>query len=319
MFHKKASCSNAKQRFMHALAMIALVVFTTVGTAAAATKVSFGVPSWPGERVKAEVASQILEAAGYETSITNASWIIDLKAVAMGQLSADMAIWRPTQDSVVKPMLESGKVKLLTVNIKDAKYDLVIPDYVWDAGVHSIADLHKFADKFDHKIYGIEAGNDGNELVLDAIKNNTYDLGDFDLVSSSTAGMLAQVGNAMKQHKWVVFLGWKPHWMNIIYDIKYLDDPKLMWGGASTVSTVVNPEFADNHPNVTRFLKQMTIPAKVQSQWINDYGYEEKPLKDVASQWIKSNPEQVKQWLDGVTTADGSRPALDAVQETIGS
>ncbi len=296
-----------------------LLVFAAVSTAAAADKVGFGVPPWPGERVKAEIATQILNAMGYEASATDASWVISLQAVAKGDLSADMALWRPTQNSVLDPMLKSGKVVLLTTNIKDAKYDIVVPDYVWEGGVHSIADLHKYGDRFDHKIYGIEAGNDGNELVKDAIKNNLYDLSGWQLMPSSTAGMLAQVGRAVKAHQWIAFLGWQPHWMNVVYNIRFLKDPKKMWGGASTVNTVANPDFVKSNPNVSRFLKQMDIPSKVQSQWIYDYGYKHEPIEQVASQWIESNYELVGQWLDGVKTADGSRPALDAVKEAMGS
>lgn len=290
---------------------------TTQAAADATNSIRFGVPSWPGERVKAAVADQILDAIGYHAKATNVSWTIALKSVALGQLDADMALWRPTQNSTLNPMLASGKVSLVTTNIKDARYDLVVPDYVWNAGVHSIADLHKYADKFNNNIYGIEAGNDGNTLVIDAIKNNTYQLGDFKLVSSSTAGMLSQVKNAIRQHKWVVFLGWKPHWMNIIYDIKYLNDPQKMWGDASSVNTVVNPSYAKSHPNAVRFLKQMVIPADVQSLWIKAYGYEKKPFDDVAEHWIKHNPELIKQWLAGVTTADGSQDAFTALQAKI--
>ncbi len=319
MSRMKTPQGNLRRRFVHALTMTALLAFTFVGTAAAATKISFGVPSWPGERVKAEVAEQILQAAGYQTASTNASWIIDLKAVATGQLSADMALWRPTQNSVLDPMLKSKKVVLLTTNIKDALYGMVVPDYVWKAGVHSIGDLHKFAAKFDHKIYGIEAGNDGNTLVINAIKKNQYNLKGFHLVPSSTAGMLEQAKNAIANHQWIVFLGWRPHWMNVVFHIKYLNDPEKMWGGTSTVNTVVSPAFIKAQPNVTRFLKQMDIPSKVQSQWIYDYGYKKIPLSKVASAWIKSNPDLVKQWLDGVTTADGSGPAFAAVQKAVGS
>lgn len=295
-------------------AAAALVALAVAGTASAATDVSFGVPDWPGEQVKAEVATQILDALGYNAKAMNLAWVVALKGVATGQISADMALWRPTQNSVLNPMLDSKQVVLLTTNVKDAKYDLVVPDYVWDAGVHSIADLHKYANKFNHKIYGIEAGNDGNELVLNAIKKNQYDLKGFQLVQSSEPGMLSQVGTAVKQHQWIVFLGWKPHWMNVIYKIKYLDDPELMWGGASTVNTVVRPEFEAKQPNVARFLKQMDIPAAVQSQWILDYGYKKQPMKQVASQWIKANPAVLEKWLDGVKTADGSKPAFAALQ-----
>ena len=281
--------------------------------AAAGNKVNLCAPNWPGELVKAEVASQILDAAGYQPKTTQASWIICLKGVADGEVDVDMALWRPTQNSVLDPMLESGKVKLLTTNVKDALYDIVVPDYVYDAGVHSIADIAKHADQFDGKIYGIEAGNDGNELVLEAIRNNQYGLGDMRLVESSEAAMLTQAGNAIKQKRWVAFLGWKPHWMNIIYKLKYLEDPELMWGGTSTVNTVVRPDYVTAQPNLARFFQQMNIPSEVQSSWIYDYGYKEVPLQQVAANWIKANPALVGQWLDGVTSADGQRSAMDAL------
>ena len=44
-----------------------------------------------------------------------------------------------------------------------------------DAGVKSLADLGANKDKFGGKIYGIEAGNDGNRIIqamIDDPKNN---------------------------------------------------------------------------------------------------------------------------------------------------
>lgn len=310
---------RAKHNPFAVLAALALAWACMAGLpAAAATSVNFGVPEWPGEQVKADVASEILSTLGYDTKITHVSWIIGLRSVASGELSADMAIWRPTQDSVVKPMLDKGELLQLTTNIEDALYGIVVPDYVWDAGVHSIADLAANADKFEHKIYGIEAGNDGNDLVQDAIDNDQYGLKDFQLVESSEAGMLSVAGEAIKNEDWVVFLGWRPHWMNIIYDLKYLDDPELMWGGGSTVNTVVRPDYPDEHPNVARFLKQMNISSDAQSQWIYDYGYKEEDSQDVARRWMADNMDVIAEWLDGVTTADGKDDAIDLIREKFG-
>lgn len=276
--------------------------------AAADNAVEFGVPPWPGERVKAEVATQILDTIGYDASVTNASWIIALQGVASGDLDVDLGIWKPTQNSTVDPMLKKGKVELVAVNIKDAKYDMVVPQYVCDAGVTAIGDLNSKADKFGSKVYGIEAGNDGNQIVIDAINNDVYNLGGWKLVPSSTAVMLIQAQRAYKNHEWIVFLGWKPHWMNIVMDLCYLKDPKKIWGGASTVNTVANPEFLKSHPNVAQFLRNLVIPADVQSNWIYTYSYKEVPLEKTASDWIKANMDRVLQWLEGVQTADG-RPA----------
>lgn len=289
------------------------------GSALAAPTVKFGAAPWPGVTVKTTVARQLLEAIGYQTSATNASWIIDLQGVARGDMDADLGIWMPTQKSTVDPLVKSGKIKLLVANVPDAQYDVVVPDYVWKAGVHSIADLNKHADKFNHRIYGIEAGNDGNEIMKRAIKNNTYDLGSWNLRPSSTAVMLTEAGRAIKQKKWIVFLGWKPHWMNIKYNLRYLKDPKKIWGGQSSVHTAVNPDFLKNNPNVIRFLSQMVVPSKIQSQWIYDYGYKHQSADQVAKTWIKEHMDTVSQWLDGVKTADGSKPAMDAVKTAFGA
>lgn len=285
----------------------ALMLFALplLAAAAADNSIKFGVPPWPGERVKAEVATQILDSIGYDADVTDASWAIILQGVADGELDVDMGIWKPTQNSMVDPLIKDGSVNLVVTNIKDAMYDIVVPQYVCDAGVKSIADLASHADKFDSKIYGIEAGNDGNQIVIDAIEANTYDLKGFNLVPSSTAGMLTQAQRAYKDGKWIAFLGWKPHWMNIAMDLCYLDDPEKIWGGASTVNTVANPEFLQSHPNLATFLKNMVIPASVQSDWIYTYGFKKVALEQTATDWINANTDTIKQWLDGVKSADG--------------
>src|SRR5699024_2928712 len=168
-----------------------------------------------------------------------------------GEPNAYMAVWRPLNNGVIEPLLESGNVVLLNTNVDNAKYNIVVPQYVWDAGVHSIADLDRFADRFEHKIYGIEVGNVGNELVIHASDNDTYDLSGCELVASSTAGMLTQADRRISKNEWVAFLGWKPHWMNVEFDLKYLNDPLNLWGpngGQNAIQTVVNKKFADSHP-----------------------------------------------------------------------
>ena len=57
-----------------------------------------------------------------------------------------------------------------------------MPTYVADAGVKTLTDLGKFKDKFDGKIYGIEAGNDGNRIILDMISKPEDNLEGFELV-----------------------------------------------------------------------------------------------------------------------------------------
>lgn len=315
--------AGKKRHWLSALMLSAFFAFGAASTAAAASNsvISFGVPPWPGEQVKADVVTQLLNAMGYETKKFRGADIFIMSSLANGEPDIYLAVWRPINDDTVEPLLESGKVVLLNTNIKDARYNIAVPEYVWVAGVHSIADLQKYADKFDQKIYGIEIGATGNTLMINAIKDNTYNLGSWQLVSSSTAGMMAQVSRATSDHEWIAFTAWKPHWMNVEFDLKYLKDPLNLWGkngGQSKVQTIATPAFVEEQPNVTRFLKQMDVGSKVQSAWIYNSAYKNNPSEEVAHKWIQSHPDIIKEWLDGVTAFDSDVTAFKAVEKKIG-
>jgi len=71
--------------------------------------------------VKTEIVRQILDIASYRSPTTHTSWIIRLKNVA--EVDVDVVLWRPTQNYVLNPMLESNKVKLPIINVEDAIHD----------------------------------------------------------------------------------------------------------------------------------------------------------------------------------------------------
>src|SRR5699024_7250591 len=214
------ACSNrSMQRCLirAAIALTALLgmAFAASGTALAASKplIRFGVPTWPGVTVQSDVAAQLLEAMGYETKQTNASPAFIVNSLRSGRLDVYLGGWMPTEAGLIEPAEKKGEVDVLTTNIANALMGLAVPDYVWEAGVHTVADLNKHADKFDSTIYAIEAGSGFNMAIKKAIKDNRHDLGDWKMIPSSTSAMLVQVDRAIQKKNWIVFLGWEPHWM----------------------------------------------------------------------------------------------------------
>jgi glycine betaine/proline transport system substrate-binding protein len=194
---------------------------------------------------------------------------------------------------------------------------LAVPKYAWDAGVKSHADLNRFADRFDNKIIGIEPGNDGNKLVLDMIKNNTYGLRKWELVEGSAEAMMIAVGTAFKQKEWVVWLGWSPHWMNMVYDIKYLEDPLQVWGSEpEIVRTVARADLEKDKPNVFKLFSQLKVTPEIQNNWINEYSRKKRKPEQVAKEWIRNNLGIVDQWVYGVTAVNGER-ARDVIREVM--
>src|SRR5699024_2884064 len=151
-----------KSRLQKSLAGLCLLagalLLGTTTLASAAPQVHFGVPNWPGITVKTEVAAQLLEAMGYATKQTSASPTFAVGPMKNGQLDAYLGGWLPHEEGFLIPAIEAGELKELTTNIREPIMGLAVPKYVWDEGVHSVADLTKYADKFDTKIYGIEPG-----------------------------------------------------------------------------------------------------------------------------------------------------------------
>ncbi|SJZ69484.1 ABC transporter substrate-binding protein [Selenihalanaerobacter shriftii] len=277
-------------------------------------EVTFGYVNWPGVTVKTEVAKQVLESLDYEVEKKALTQTVIFEGMKNDEIDAFLGNWLPTMKVNFKPYQEKGIVENVAVNLEEALYQTAVPKYVWEAGVKSMADLHKYADKFDHRVVGLEPGNDGNQIIINAIENNTYKLKDWELVSGSTAAMLSAVGKATKTKEWIAFHGWKPHWMNIKYDLKYLKDPEGIWGDNDRVYSAARPELKEGMPNFYKFLEQFKVNAQIQSKWILEYQKKGRPAEKVAQEWIKNNLDLVKEWVEGMETVDGNN-AVETIEQ----
>lgn len=298
--------------------LLGACLFLSAGMAVAAPTIRFTTPPWPGVEVETEVVSQIVEAMGYQASTVSAAPTIGIKAVSTGDVDAVLAVWIPSQKSTLEAVMADGNVAIAGTELDDALYGIVVPQYVWDAGVHSIADLNKYPEKFSKVIYGINAGSDGNLLVEKAIESGTYDLPGWRVVPSSTAAMLAQAQRRVSDHKWVAFLGWRPHWMNIVMDLKYLNDPKKIWGGNYVIRMIANKEFLKANPEIKQFLDQFEVTADTQSNWIYRYSFKNIDKSKVAKQWITKHMDTVEGWLEGIEAVNG-KPAAEVVRQAFQS
>jgi glycine betaine/proline transport system substrate-binding protein len=278
-------------------------------------KVRFGVPPWPGVTMKSEVASQLFDAIGYETSKQQVGLSFVYNALENRDLDVFLANWSPSQDGKIEPYLEKGSIVRLSRNIDDALWGMAVPAYVYEAGVRSVGDLDKYGDRFNREVHGIEPGSGVNQQYNKAISNDTEGLGDWELVASSTAGMLSAVERAAKRDEWIVFNGWKPHWMFAVHDLRILKDPSNtgLSDKKTDVYTLVPEGYSEFDPNAARFLEQMKVGSAIQSKWILEHSYNKRDESEVASEWISNNLDTVEVWMEGVETMNGE-PAMDAVR-----
>lgn len=271
---------------------------------------------WTDVTVTSELAVAILQSLGYSSSNMMTSLPICYQALATGEADVFLGNWMPSMESVARPHFDSGNVIQLVPNMTGAKYTLAAPAYVVDGGIKDFRDIAKYGDKLEWKIYGIEEGNDGNDIIQSMIDTDMFGLGKFELVASSESGMLAQVQSFMREKKWIIFLGWSPHSMNEKIDMRYLtgstDETFGPDDGTATVYTNLRKGFPGDMPNVTRFLKNYVVPVgMMNSIMVTMHEHPEMKARDAALDWVAAHPEMATTWLEGVTTKDG-KPGLPA-------
>lgn len=296
------------------LAGACLVSLCLLGTAHAqdpetCRSVTLGDVGWSDIAATTGVATALLQGLGYQPTKTIASPPIVFAGIKKKQIDAFLGYWDPSMTSTVVPFVQAGAIKVLErPNLIGAKYTLAVPSYAADAGLRSFADIAKFKDQLDGKIYGIGAGNNGNAHIQKMIDTNQFGLGGFKLVESSEAAMLVQVGRAIKEHKMVVFLAWEPHPMNVDYKITYLGGGDDVFGpnyGSAKVYTVVPTDYLERCPNVGKLLTNLQFTTDMENRLMVPIMDHQDPVT-VAQAWLKENPQTLDHWLAGVTAFNGS-------------
>ncbi len=297
----------------------ALAGTTVMAQANECDTVRFADVGWTDITATTALTSVILESLGYETKSQLLSVPVTYKSLENGDIDVFLGNWMPTMEADIAPYREVGTIDILGKNLEGAKYTLAVPQYVYDAGVTSFADIAKHADQFENEIYGIEPGNDGNRLIQSMIDKDAFGLGDFEVVDSSEAGMLSQVRRATRGDDWIVFLGWEPHPMNANFDLAYLSGGDDYFGpnyGGATVYTNVRKDYATECPNVGRLLNNIEFTLAMENEIMAKILDEGQQPKAAAQAWLENNPEVLEPWLRGVTTLEGE-PALDQAQAAL--
>jgi glycine betaine/proline transport system substrate-binding protein len=272
---------------------------------------------WTDIQATTGVASVLLTALGYEPQTIQLSVPVTMASLKNKDLDVFLGNWMPSMTNDIKDYTADGSVETISENLTGAGYGIVVPTYVADAGVKTLTDIGKFADKFDHKIYGIEAGNDGNRIILDMIKNPKDNLEGFELVESSEAGMLTQAEQSMKNNEWIAFLGWTPHPVMGAMKITYLDGMGDSGFGAATVYTNVRKGYTTECPNAGKFIANLKFNLDMEGEMM-DAILKGGDANTVAADWLKKHPDAVAPWIAGVTTFDGGDAAA-AVKTALGS
>ncbi|MEV6294077.1 ABC transporter permease/substrate binding protein [Streptomyces sp. NPDC051896] len=237
---------------------------------------------------------EILQERGFKVTTTQYAAGPLYTGLATGQLDFETDSWLPTTHAEYWKKY-GNRLDDLGSWYGRTSLELTVPSYVKD--VNSLADLKDHASEFGGKIVGIEpsAGEMGL-LKSKVLKEYGLD-GTYQVVDGSTPAMLAELERAYARKQPVVVTLWSPHWAYSDYGLKKLKDPKGAWGGGDGVHTLARKGFAQDNPQVGRWLKDFSMTEKQLT------GLEARIQKagkgkeqDAVRAWLREHPGLVDKW-----------------------
>ncbi|CAN5236439.1 glycine betaine ABC transporter substrate-binding protein [soil metagenome] len=255
---------------------------------------------WDENIVIANLTKVLLEdELGYDSvEIQTLGLDLVFEGVGNGELDAFQDVWLPNHEENLSEV-EDNVVKLDNWYLGQTEFGIAVPTYVAD--IASIPELNQ--TNID-QILGIEPG----AVIMERIPEETipaYDLNQ-SLVESSTQAMLSEVESRYSNQEPFAFVAWRPHWMNQVYEFKYLEDPEDTLGklnDSSEISSIVNEDVPDEHPVAYAFMQELTLT----EEQVNEIEVLIRESDDDAEagvrDWLEDNREAVEPWIEAANAA----------------
>lgn len=255
-------------------------------------KIVMGQISWAENIATTNMWKAILEDEGYDVEFQLLNMGTIMAALEKGDLDVTLEVWLPIQDA---SYLEEYKE---TVDFAaepwydNAKVGLVVPGYMDE--VNSIEDLKKYRDKFKGKITGFDPGAGTMEVTKQLIKD--YEL-NYDLLSSTEPAMIAELGQTIKEKGSIVVPLWSPHRVFSEMDLKFLEDPKKVYGDVEEIFIATREGFDTDFEEVNNWMKNWKMDDDSIGELMSYVAAnEEKPIEG-ARKWVEENQDLIDEWI----------------------
>lgn len=243
---------------------VAGITFATLASVANAddTKpITIGWVNWADTEITTKLVTTILQDQLQQpVKLVMADIGIQFQAMSTGKVDMIPMAWLTYSH---KPFWEKYGEKLEDLGVLyEGRLGLAVPTSIPESELSSIEDLNKpeVREKLGGKILTSEVGNGQYKTATRAISD--YKLDGYKLVASSETGMLNEFDRVTKRGQWALLNAWSPHWMFSTWSLRYLDDPKEVYGKAEQIHAVARKGFTKDYPQVAYFIAHFNIPMK---------------------------------------------------------
>lgn len=253
--------------------------------------------SWATEIASNHVIKEVLEEVGYDVTLKEVNTGAMFIAVADGAADAMISAWLPYTDVSYWEKFEDDLVDL-GPNLKEAPLGLVVPSYM---EIESIEDMkennHDVGDSTDWTITGIDPGS--GQMLITEEAMDIYGLAEWNLQATSDASMMAALDRAIQREEDIIVTLWSPHWAHADYDLKYLEDPKGVFGEPDDIKTLARKGLEQDSPVAYQILQQFEWEKDDLEAVMVEISNGMKP-EEAAKKFVEENKDLVAKWTDGI-------------------
>ena len=299
-----------------------------VAAPALAADVVLGYPNWPSAQATAQVLKTIMEdKLGLTVELQNGTNPVIFEAMSKGSMSAHPEVWMPNQANLHDKYSKEGTVKQNPNGVASSQAICVTKDTADRTGIVNLTDLSnpEMAKKFSG-----DGGAKGDMWIgvpgwgstnIEKVRAKAYGYAEtMNLKELDETVALAEVDNAVKQKKNIVFFCYTPHYMFAMNELVMLKEPphdaakwKVLqptddpqWLEKSTVggawdTAYLHIDYATalekSQPTAAALLSKVKLDTSLVSAFTKAIVVDKMDPAAFAKKWVAENGALVDSWL----------------------
>lgn len=209
--------------------------------------------------------------------------------VAEDEADCGVAAWLPETHKELQARYGHA-VEDLGAFLEGARVGLAVPA---ESPARSLQDLPALADAFDGMILGLDPDSEQMRLTREAM--NVYGLGGYVLREGTVRTVKEHLDAA--DGRPVLVTVWSPHWLFGRHDLRWLEDPRGVFGVPESIHVIAHPSLRRKAPNAHAVLGRIRLTPEALGKAMEAIRTAHHP-EVAARQWVRDNAALVDTWVD---------------------
>lgn len=249
--------------------------------------------------VTAAVVQEVLERLGHRVEVKTGSHGEMFPLLGKGEIDILVAAWLPSAHAVYWEQYGSDSVQLATL-YRDAQLYWAVPPYVPASKVSSVSDLKK-PEVAQRMVKVIRGTAPDSGLVIGSRKimeKYQLDREGYELVPGKRDAWVAHLQENLAAQRWFVMPFFRPNYLNLVADMRILEEPFNLLGEASDGALVAHRNFVTRAPQrTTQVLARVYLGLDAVAQMDRMVNVDKMSARDAARAWMEQNRPVVDAWF----------------------